>query len=125
MNITSFNPLIITKNPEPTIQLFEELGFKRHHTKKNIGDNEITDVRMEDANGFNVDVAEGDGEWTAIRINVDDFDEAIAFFMDHGFRKPRHEQASKTTDTGSSKFTMLVAPSGFLVTISKHIKNHD
>ena len=125
MKITSFNPLIITRDPESAIKVFEELGFERHHTKREIGDNKITDVRMEDANGFNVDVAEGDGEWTAIRINVDDFDEAIAFFMDHGFRKPRHEQASKTTDTGSSKFTMLVAPSGFLVTISKHIKNHD
>lgn len=125
MKITSFNPLIITRNPEPTIQLFEELGFKRHHTKREIGDNKVTDVRMEDANGFNVDVSEGDGEWSVIRINVDDFDEAIEFFMSHGFRKPRHERASKTTDTGSSKFTMLVAPSGFIVTISKHIKNHD
>ena len=122
MKITSFNPLIITKNPEATIQLFEELGFKRHHTKKNIGDNEVTDVRMEDANGFNVDVAEGDGEWTAIRINVDDFDEAIEFFTAHGFRKPRHGTAHKTVDTGSSKYTMLVSPTGFIVAISKHFR---
>ena len=125
MKITTFNPLIVSTDPEPIIQLFEELGFERHHTKKQIGDHEVTDVRMKDPNGFYVDVAQGDGNWTIIRINVDNFEEAVAFFMDHGFRKPRHEQASKTTNTGSSKFTMLVSPTGYIVNISEHLKNRD
>ena len=77
---------------------------------------------MKDANGFYVDVAKGDGEWTIIRINVDNFDEAIEFLTAHGFRKPRHESASKTVDTGSSKYTIMVAPSGFIVSISEHFK---
>ncbi len=123
MKITTFNPLIITRDPEPTIQLFEELGFERHHTKTNIGDNKVTDVRMKDANGFYVDVAQGDGEWTMIRINVDNFDEAIAFLKEHGFRKPMHATASKTIDTGSSKLTVMVSPSGYIVQISEHLKN--
>ena len=29
MKITSFNPLIITRDPESAIKLFEELGFER------------------------------------------------------------------------------------------------
>ena len=31
MKITSFNPLIVTKDPVPVIKLYEELGFERCH----------------------------------------------------------------------------------------------
>lgn len=123
MKITTFNPLIITRNPEPTIKLFEDMGFEIRHKKENISEINTTDVRMKDANGFHVDVAYGDGEYNMIRINVDDFDEAIEFFMSHGFRKPRHERAEKTVDTGSSKYTMLVGPGGFLIAVSQHFKD--
>jgi hypothetical protein len=122
MKITTFNPLIITKDPESAIKLFEDMGFERRHTKEDIGENKTTNVRMKDANGFHIDVARGEGEYTMIRINVDDFDEAIEFLLAHGFRKPMHEQASKTVDTGSSKFTVMVAPTGYLLEISQHIK---
>lgn len=115
--------MIITKDPESAIQLFKELGFEMRHTKEGIGENKTTDFRMKDANGFRVDIAKGDGEWTMMRMNVDNFDEAIEFLTAHGFREPRHEQAKKTVDTGSSRFTMMVAPSGFIVTISQHIKD--
>ncbi len=80
---------------------------------------------MKSENGFYVDVARGDGEWTMIRMNVDSFDEAIQFLLDHGFRKPKHERASQTIDTGSSKFTIMVGPSGYLLEVSQHIKDHD
>ncbi len=125
MKITTFNPLIITQDPESAIRLFEEMGFERHHTKEGIGDNKTTDVRMKDANGFYVDVARGEAEYSMIRMNVDDFDEAIEFLLAHGCRRPRHETAGQTVDTGSSKFTILVGPSGFLLEISQHIKDHD
>ena len=123
MKITTFNPLIITKDPESVIALFEEMGFKRHHTKENISETKTTDVRMKDANGFYLDVAKGEDEYSMIRVNVDNFDEAIEFFMSHGFRKPRHETASKTVDTGSSKFTIVVSPSGYILAVSQHIKD--
>jgi hypothetical protein len=70
-----------------------------------------------------VDIVPGEGDWSVIRINVDNYDEAIEFLTEHGFRKPRHEMASKKVDTGSSTFTMMVAPSGFLVIVSQHIKD--
>ncbi len=122
MKITTFNPLIITKDPESAIKLFEDLGFEKHHIKENISESKTTDVRMKDANGFYVDVAKGDGEYTMIRVNVDHFEEAIEFFMAHGFRKPRHETASKIVDTGSSKYTLVVSPSGYILAVSEHIK---
>jgi hypothetical protein len=70
MKITSFSPLIVTKDAESAIALFEELGFARRHTKEGIGEDNVTDVRMKDANGFHVDVSQGDGNWTMIRMNL-------------------------------------------------------
>ena len=59
MKITSFNPLIVTKDADSAIALFEELGFVKRHTKDDISLNNVTDVRMKDANGFHVDVSQG------------------------------------------------------------------
>ena len=44
MTITSFNPLIVTKDAEATIALFEALGFERRHMKTGINDKDITSV---------------------------------------------------------------------------------
>lgn len=125
MKITSFNPLIVTKDSESTIKLFEDMGFERRHIKENISETNATDVRMKDANGFHVDVTQGNGEYMMIRVNVDDFDEAIEFFKAHGFREPHHETAKKTVDTGSSKYTIVVSPSGYILAVSQHIKDND
>ena len=125
MKITTFNPLIITKDPEPVIKVFEELGFERHHTKSAIGINKVIDVRMKDSNGFYVDISQGDGEWTMIRMNVDDLNEAISFLEARGFHKARHKAANETVDTGSSRFNIMVSESGFILAVSQHIKEND
>ena len=122
MKITSFNPLIVTKDAESAIALFEAMGFEKRHAKEDISIDNVTDVRMKDANGFHVDVSQGDGEWTMIRINVDDLEEAIAFLEARGFHKARHEAANETVDTGSSKFNIMVSESGFILAVSQHIK---
>ena len=57
MKITTFNPLIITRDPDAAIELFEKLGFKQHHVKQNISEIRTTDVRMKDENGYYVDIA--------------------------------------------------------------------
>ena len=36
MKITTFNPQIFTKNPEPIIDLFESLGFEKRHDQNSI-----------------------------------------------------------------------------------------
>ena len=56
---------------------------------------------------------------STIRMNVDDFDEAYKFLTDHGFT---NAQGEKVTDTGSSHATMMVSPSGFSISLVKHIK---
>ena len=48
MKITSFNPLIVTKDAEPVVKLFEELGFEKRHVKEGISKNNVTDIRMKD-----------------------------------------------------------------------------
>jgi hypothetical protein len=122
MKITSFNPLIVTKDPEAAIGVFEALGFEKRHVKDGISVNKRTNVRMKDANGFHVDITEGENEWTMIRMNVDNLEEAVEFFESRGFHKARHSAAHDTIDTGSSKINIMVSPSGTIFSVSEHIK---
>ena len=125
MKITSFNPLIVSKDAESAIALFEAMGFEQRHTKEGISENNVTDVRMKNADGFHMDVSHGTGEWTMIRMNVDNLEEAIAFLEARGFHKARHEVANKTIDTGSSRFNIMVSPSGFILAVSQHVKDDE
>lgn len=125
MQITSFNPLIITKNAAETIKLFEELGFEVRHTKTGINDEDITTVTMKNADGFHVSVTQVDSipqDICSIRMNVRDFDEAFEFLKARGFK---NAQGDRITDTGSSKTTMMVSPSGFTISIIEHIRKDD
>ena len=126
MKITTFNPMIVTKDAENTVKLFEELGFQKRHTKDGIGMFGATNYRLKNDDGFCVDVVQSnDQERTFIRINVSDFEEAVEFFKSHGFRMARHEAAKDTVDTGSSKFNIMVSPSGFIIALSYHKKDND
>lgn len=126
MKITSFNPLIVTKDAETVIKLFEDLGFERRHTKTGINGEDISDVRMryenEDGKVFHVDVTQAPvpQDITTIRMNIDDFDEAYNMLEGKGFK---NAQGDKITETGTSRSTMMVSPSGYSISISKHIKN--
>ena len=120
MKITAFNPLIITSHAAEAVALFEELGFKQAHTKTSIpGD--ITGYDLKYGEDFRVDIAKVDSvpqDMTTIRMNVRDFDEAYDFLISKGFKDVNNGEA---TDTGSSKATMLVSPSGFSISIVQHI----
>ena len=126
MKITSFNPMIVTKDSETVIKLFEDLGFERRHTKTGINDEDITSVRMryegEDGKVFHVDIADAPvpQDITTIRMNIDDFDEAYNMLEGKGFK---NSQGDKITETGTSRSTMMVSPSGYSISISKHIQN--
>ena len=127
MKITSFNPLIVTKDAESVIALFEALGFERRHMKTGINGH-ITSVRMrytnEDGKVFHVDVAQANVERdiTTIRMNIRDFDEAYQMLQEKGFK---NSQGDKITRTSSSESTMMVSPSGFSISISEHIRDHE
>ena len=122
MKITSFNPLIVSRDSENIIQLFEALGFEKRHTKTDIEGGQNTDVRMKYGDAFHVDVASSNHvphDLTSIRINVDNFEEAYDFLISRGFVNTRGD---KITETSSSRDTYLVAPSGFAITLCHHIK---
>ncbi|MCR5121999.1 MAG: hypothetical protein K6B74_06225 [Ruminococcus sp.] len=121
MKITAFNPLIVTKDAKAVTELFEVLGFEHAHKKTGIND-DVTSFDMKHPGGFRVDVAQVDQmpqDMTAIRMNVRDFDEAYKFLTEHGFK---NAQGDKVTETGSSKATLMVSPSGFAISLAEHIR---
>ena len=124
MKITSFNPSILTKDSESVIKLFEELGFERTHTKTGVSEEDVSVIRMKNADGFQLDVVQGDNvtrDETLIRMNVDDFDEAFEKLTAHGF-KNIHE---KITETGSSRSAVMISPTGYKIAVIKHIKKEN
>ena len=123
MKITTFNPQIITQNAEPIVQLFNELGFEKHHNPKGIGELDVEGIRMKDVNGFYLDVSTPDiqlpHDVTAIRMNVDDFGAACQLLQKHGFK---NFYGDGTVDTPSSRSAIMISPSGFCINLIQHIR---
>ena len=126
MTITTFNPMILSKDADDIIKLFEELGFERKHQKDGIDDKDISSVRMTDANGFHVDVARVESmerDMTTMRMNVRDFDEAYEFFKAHGFKNARGDD--HTVESKSARSCLMISPSGFSIQLTQHIRKED
>ena len=123
MKITSFNPLIVTKNAAPIIELFETLGFERRHTLAAEVSSEVdtTNVRMKNDTGFYVDISEVETvpqDMMLIRMNVPDFDEAYDYLISKGFT----HKSGRVVETPTNKSAMLVSPSGFAFDLCHHIR---
>jgi hypothetical protein len=118
MNITSFNPLILSKDAKDIVRLFEEMGFEKRHNKTGA---DFSSNRMRHEGGFHVDVVEAatPQDITTIRMNVSDFDEAYNMLAARGFKGT---EGSEGRDTGTSRSAMMISPTGFSITIVKHIK---
>ena len=126
MQITTFNPMILSKNADEIIALFEELGFERRHKVDNIDSKDISSVRMKDANGFHVDIAQVESmerDMTTMRMNVRDFDEAYEFLKARGFKNARSDE--HTVESASARSCLMISPSGFSIQLTQHIRNHD
>lgn len=124
MKITTFDPIIITRNGDAAVETFEALGFEKAHAPvTDTGHGDVQSYRMKDSNGFHVDVACSisniSQDMTFIRMNVDNFEEAYNILIDHGFRNTRGD---KTLDTQSAKAATMVSPSGFTIALVEHIK---
>ncbi|MBQ9383449.1 MAG: hypothetical protein IJT87_04380 [Ruminiclostridium sp.] len=121
MKITSFNPIIVTKDRASAVELFEQLGFEqRHHSV--ITDSGSSNTDMVNADGYRVDIAQNDripGDMTFIRMNVDDFDEAYQILLKYGFKNSRGDG---TLNENSAKAATMFSPSGFVISIVQHIK---
>ena len=126
MKITSFNPMIVSKDAENIISLFEALGFEKRHTPTvDAGHGDVTTAHMKDANGNCIDIVSSDffpQDLTEIRINVDDLEEACSIFTSHGFQNTRGDGA---VDLKTSKTVVMRSPSGCMISLVKHIKDND
>lgn len=126
MTITTFNPMILSRNAEEIIKLFEEMGFERRHHKDGIDGKDISNTRMKDANGFYVDVVKTESlqqDMTTMRMNVRDYDEAYEFLKSHGFKNARGED--HTVESESARSCLLISPSGFSIQLTQHIREED
>ena len=126
MQITTFNPMILSKNADDIIKLFEEIGFERRHQVNNVDDKDISSVRMKDANGFYVDVARVESmpqDMSTIRMNVRDFEEAYEFLKAHGFKNARGDE--HVVESASAKSCLMFSPSGFSIQLTQHIRKED
>lgn len=123
MKITTFNPQIITKNAEYTVELFQSLGFEKQHNPKGIGELNVEGIRMKDKNGFDLDISTPDvplpQDITVIRMNVDDFEEAYKLLTLHGFK---NFYGDKTVKTKTSESALMISPSGFAINLIQHIR---
>lgn len=124
MKITTFDPIIVSKSAEDVIKVFEDLGFEKSHspvTTTELGD--VQSYRMKNADGFHVDVSNTlqdiERDYTLIRMNVDNFEEAYDILTKHGFTNTRGD---KTLDTKSATAATMVSPSGFRIALVQHIK---
>ena len=118
MKITSFNPLIITKDIDKNVRLFESLGFEVAH--KQNPEEGIYNFTMKDGGGHKVDIAKANVEqdMTIIRMNVSDFDEAFTKLKMEGFII----KGGHIVETDSAKSAMVVSPTGFAFDLCEHKK---
>ena len=126
MTITSFDPMIVSPKADEVVKVFEALGFEKTHAPVTTTETgEIASYRMKHADGYHIDVADLDRipkDMTYIRMNVDNFAEAYELLIAHGFQNTRGDG---TVDTKSSKAATMVSPSGFVISLIEHIKDHD
>lgn len=124
MNITTFNPMIVTAKVDDVVKLFEELGFEKTHAPvTDTGHGDITSYRMKHPSGFNVDVADVKQvpqDNILIRMNVDNYQEAYDILIANGFKNTRGDGS---VETESAKAATMVSPSGFSFSLIEHKKD--
>ena len=127
MKITGFNPIIASNKAEEIVKLFEALDFSKTHAPVVSSDTGTAVVtRMKHPDGYHVDVLALDRvipqDLTGIRINVDNFDEAYQLLTTRGFAIA---PGDNIVDLGFAKTVILVSPSGCIISLMQHIKEHD
>ena len=76
---------------------------------------------MRDPNGFYLDISQTEalpgGDMAAIRMNVDDFDEAYDLLISRGFK---NIYGDHTVAAKNAKSAMMISPSGFAINLIQH-----
>jgi hypothetical protein len=115
--------MILSKNANEIIKLFEDLGFETKHAPTvDTGKSMVKSTRMKNADGFHIDIADVQSmpqDMTIIRMNVDNFDEAYDMLEKKGFT---HRGGKQAVETASNRSAMMTSPSGFAFDLCQHIK---
>ena len=121
MKVKTFYPVFITTDPNGMIETMESFGFEQAHKKMDISDHHNTNTVLKDGNGNHVDVVSSTvvpHTLVAIRVNVEDYEDAVAELAAKGYENRRPDGVG----TPSSLSTMMVSPDGVMYLICEHIK---
>ncbi|MCQ2050185.1 MAG: VOC family protein [Candidatus Saccharibacteria bacterium] len=114
MKVTAFNPALVTNNPDESIGFFKKLGFK---IIKKLTFDSVNDIEyiLENESGQRMDIVYDEKiqkNMNVCRINVDDFDEAVNIFSEHGFKFIIEPLVTKT-----SKVVAFETPNHYIIFI--------
>lgn len=121
MNVKTYYPVIVSPVAQDVLTSLETFGFAGAHEKHGIAENKNDHFVLKDGNGNRVDVVSSHvvpRTFVGIRINVDDFDAAVAELTEKGYIN-RHPV---TVESSSSRSTMMVSPEGVFYLITEHVK---
>ena len=79
MKITGFCPIIVTKEQESAVKVFEALGFERRHTKTDIEGGANVGIAMKDANGNRILKPMLGKDYTCTKLKVYPFEHLNKF----------------------------------------------
>ena len=120
MKITAFYPAVITDDAEKVVEKMKKFGFNVIHQRIISPDEGVSEYVMASENNQRTDVVcdpTASGELHAIRVNVDDFDEAVKMYGDEGFTVVKGPSVMPDT-----KNVRLAAPGKPLILLMQHIK---
>ena len=124
MEITACYPEIFVKDLDAALKRYtEELGFKRLHTV----DDGFVKLHVLDLQGCRVDIFTSDDKdirmeqdgFYAMRVNVRDFDEGIAYYRAQGYRI-----TLGPASTPFMKLAVLEKETGERIFLFHHIREH-
>lgn len=120
MEIRYTSPIVFTSDATKIIKQMEVLGFHTTHAKEDAGGTNVTLTIMKDDNDHPMMVVENERfttPFSGIRINVDNFKEALEKFTAMGYMNLQ----AGATDTGTSYATLLRSPEGIFVSLAEHV----
>lgn len=122
MKVKTFYPSIVTPDLPGVLASMEGFGFSVAHKKLDVSETHNTNLILKDENGNRVDIVSTKAlprSVVTIRVNVDNFDEAVAELTAKGYQNRRPDGV----ETASSRSTMMLSPEGIMFLICEHIKD--
>lgn len=120
MKITKLYPSLAVKDPTEQLKFFKDAGYKIIHENKDVLEKGSIETTLEADNGQRIDIistSKFEKEKHAIRMNVDDFDEALERFDKNHFNIILGPQA-----TDSYKICVLESDIDTYIVLYQHLK---